>query len=122
MQVSFRARSGVFARGAGFHKEGPIAGLGEEEFACGLGKGAQEEWGVRRNVFASNLRHAACRGVKVGVDPRIGFFQPDFPVAFVPPTGGRWRHRGHLLGSLRATGQRRHLHGGRLKRGGQRHQ
>ena len=41
-------------------------------------------------MFARDLRHAARGGVKVWIDPRIRFFQPHFPVTFVPPTGRRW--------------------------------
>ena len=82
----FCAFHSVGNHGSRFHNEGPIAGLGEEEFAGGLSEGAiQEGVGLGRAKATCQLDHADGGDVEVGIDPRVRSFEPNGPVTLVAP-------------------------------------
>jgi hypothetical protein len=84
--VIFCAFHSVGNHGSRFHNEGPIAGLGEEEFAGGLSEGAiQEGVGLGRAKATCQLDHADGGDVEVGIDPRVRSFEPNGPVTLVAP-------------------------------------
>ena len=85
----FRPLDGIGNHRPCFHDEGPVAGLGKEQFPGGLAQGPIAK-GMRRPVPETlrQFNHPDRRNMKVGVDPRIGAFQPDRPVAFIAPRGG----------------------------------
>ena len=87
VQVLFGSSDRVVDHGAGFHDEGPVGGLGEQQFACGLVQGA----GFQASGFpvaVNQIYHALARLVEVAVDPLIRFLQPYLVVALVAPAGG----------------------------------
>ena len=74
---------------AGFHDEGPVGGLGEQQLAGGLAKGAVAEMvGLGPVEPAGQFDHAEGCHVKVRVNPGVGALQPDRPMALVAPGGG----------------------------------
>src|SRR5437588_1494048 len=96
-QVSFHALPGVFRAGAGSEDERPIAGLGEEQFASSLFEGAFLQNPGLWMAF-DQLGHTFLRDLQVGINPFVGLVEPDFPIAFVAPTGGA--RFGDLLGGI----------------------
>ncbi len=101
---------GVGNHRAGFHDKGPVAGLGEEKFAGSLAQGAIEKR-VRGGMAKATgeLDHAHGGMMEVGIDPGVGAFEPNGPVAFVAPRrGGRG---GDLMGIVAGEEFRRGDHG-----------
>ncbi len=85
----FSAFYGVGHHGASFHDKGPIAGLGEKEFAGGLAQSSIEQ-GVRVLMAEApcEFDHTDGGDVQVGVDPSVGGFEPNRGVALISPGGG----------------------------------
>ena len=86
-EVFLDAAFSVFGTCVGAQNEGPVAGLGEEQFAGRLIQRAFLERGWIVQV-ARHFGHALLGHVEVRVNPGIGFVEPDFPVAFFAPGGG----------------------------------
>src|SRR5262249_2643533 len=86
-EVILDASAGVIGTGAGAKDEGPVAGLGEQQFAAGLFEGTFLEAGSSRMAMDQG-RHSLLGDVEVRVDPLVRFIEPDFPVALFAPTRG----------------------------------
>src|ERR1017187_2541957 len=93
--VVFRPLDRVGHHRSRLHDERPVAGLREEQFAGGLFEAALREMIAVLEV-AREFGHALRGHVQVRIDPRVGTFEPDFPVTLVAPTGGG--RLGDLLG------------------------
>ena len=96
-QMVFDAPAGVFGAGFGPENEGPVAGLGEEQFAGGLAQGAGlEAFGGWKAV--GEIGHAFLGDLQVRMDPLVGFVEPDAPIPFLAPARGAGR--GDLVGRV----------------------
>jgi len=62
--------------------EGPVARLGEKQFAGGLFQGALLQ-GRRRWEFFGQFRHARLRDPEMGINPLVALVEPDAPIAFL---------------------------------------
>ena len=88
--VVARAFLGVFDGGVGGDDEGPVGGLGEEEFAGGLIEGtAQIALGVGET--GGEFDHAFLGAMEMGIDPVVAVVEPDFKEAVGAPA----REAGH---------------------------
>src|ERR1700686_207250 len=92
------AFGGVMFRGPGFHEEGPVARLGEQQLACELFQNAIGQLVVTGGMGAGDFRHAARGGMKMRIDPGVGLIEPDTEISLVAPTRGGWLDR--LLGGV----------------------
>jgi len=86
-EMIFDAAAGVLGAGAGAQNERPVAGLGQEQFPTGLFQGPLLEVGRRfaLAIFFGQLGHALLRDLQMGINPFVGFIQPNAPVAFLAP-------------------------------------
>src|SRR6516225_4425494 len=78
--------SRIGLRGTGLHEKGPVARLCQQQLAPHLPKHALFPFGALLLCAARAFRHPPGSGMQMGIDPGIGFVEPDFPKAFVPPT------------------------------------